>query len=88
MLFRFYEIGSGAILIDGQDIRDVTQVSLRRALGVVPQESVLWNDTIEFNIGYGREGASKEEIIQAAKAARLHDRIMSFPERELLRHQL
>lgn len=84
LLFRFYEIGSGAILIDGQDIRDVTQVSLRRALGVVPQESVLWNDTIEFNIGYGREGASKEEIIQAAKAARMHDRIMSFPERECL----
>ena len=55
---------------------------MRRALGVVPQESVLWNDTIEFNIGYGREGANKEEIIQAAKAARLHDRIMSFPERE------
>ncbi|KAJ9125398.1 hypothetical protein QFC22_000358 [Naganishia vaughanmartiniae] len=80
LLFRFYEIGSGAILIDGQDIRDVTQVSLRRALGVVPQESVLWNDTVEYNIGYGRQGASKEEIIEAAKAARLHDRIMSFPE--------
>jgi ABC-type transport system involved in Fe-S cluster assembly fused permease/ATPase subunit len=82
LLFRFYEIGSGAILIDNQDIRDVTQVSLRRALGVVPQESVLWNDTVEYNIGYGRQGASKEEIIEAAKAARLHDRIMSFPERE------
>ncbi|KAJ9107844.1 hypothetical protein QFC19_002750 [Naganishia cerealis] len=82
LLFRFYEIGSGAILIDGQDIREVTQVSLRRALGVVPQESVLWNDTIEYNIGYGRQGASKEEIVEAAKAARLHDRIMSFPERE------
>ncbi|KAJ9099033.1 hypothetical protein QFC20_005791 [Naganishia adeliensis] len=80
LLFRFYEIGSGAITIDGQDIRDVTQKSLRKALGVVPQESVLWNDTIEFNIGYGREGASKEEIIEAAKAARLHDRIMSFPD--------
>lgn len=84
LLFRFYEIGSGAIMIDGQDIRDVTQRSLRKALGVVPQESVLWNDTIEFNIGYGREGASKEEIIEAAKAARLHDRIMSFPDRKYI----
>jgi len=80
LLYRFYDIKSGAILIDGQNIQNVTQKSLRRAIGIVPQDAVLWNDTIEFNIGYGKEGASKAEIVQAAQAARLHDRIMSFPD--------
>ena len=78
LLYRFYDITSGHIYIDGQDISEVTQVSLRRAIGIVPQDSVLWNDTIGANISYGKEGASDEEIIAAAEAARLHDRILSF----------
>lgn len=80
LLYRFYDIDSGHIYIDGQDISKVTQKSLRDAIGIVPQDSVLWNDTIAANIGYGREGASDEQIIAAAKAGRLHDRIMTFPE--------
>lgn len=80
LLYRFYDIPSGRILIDGQDISKVTQLSLRSAIGIVPQDSVLWNDTIGANISYGKEGADDEEIIQAAKAARLHDRILGFPE--------
>lgn len=80
LLYRFYDIDSGTIRIDGQDISQVTQKSLRRAIGIVPQDSVLWNDTIGANIAYGKEGATDEEVIAAAKAARMHDRIMSFPE--------
>ncbi|ORY23417.1 ATP-binding cassette, sub-family B, member 6, isoform CRA_f [Naematelia encephala] len=80
LLYRFYDITSGRILIDGQDISKVTQLSLRRAIGIVPQDSVLWNDTIGANISYGKEGATDEEVITAATAARLHDRILSFPE--------
>lgn len=80
LLYRFYDIDSGHIYIDGQDISKVTQQSLRHAIGIVPQDSVLWNDTIAANIGYGKEGASDEEIIAAAKAAKLHDRIMTFPD--------
>ncbi len=80
LLYRFYDISGGEILIDGQNIRHVTQKSLRKAIGIVPQDAVLWNDTIEFNIGYGKEGASKADIVQAAQAARLHERIMSFPD--------
>jgi ABC-type transport system involved in Fe-S cluster assembly fused permease/ATPase subunit len=80
LLYRFYDINSGRILIDGQDISQVTQTSLRRAIGIVPQDSVLWNDSIGANVSYGKEGAGDEEIIQGAKAARLHERIMGFAE--------
>lgn len=80
LLYRFYDIDSGVIRIDGQDISKVTQLSLRRAIGIVPQDSVLWNDTIGANISYGKEGAEDEEIIAAAQAARLHERILGFNE--------
>jgi ABC-type transport system involved in Fe-S cluster assembly fused permease/ATPase subunit len=80
LLYRFYDIDSGVIRIDGQDISQVTQNSLRRAIGIVPQDSVLWNDSIGANISYGKEGANDEEIIGAAKAARLHERILGFAE--------
>jgi ATP-binding cassette subfamily B protein len=80
LLFRFYDIQSGRITIDGQELRDVTQASLRQAIGIVPQDTVLFNDTIEYNIGYGKPGASKEEIIAAARAASIHDFITSLPD--------
>lgn len=80
LLFRFYDINSGSITIDGQDLRDITQASLRRAIGIVPQDTVLFNDTIEYNIAYGKPGASKEEIVAAAKAAYIHDFIESLPD--------
>ena len=79
LLYRFYEIGSGRVTIDGQDISRVTQASLRRAIGIVPQDTVLFNDTIGYNIGYGREGASQAEIEQAARGAAIHDFILSLP---------
>jgi ABC-type transport system involved in Fe-S cluster assembly fused permease/ATPase subunit len=81
LLFRFYDVTGGRILIDGQDIRDVTQQSLRSAIGIVPQDTVLFNDTIFYNIAYGRPDASREEIIAAAKAAHIHDFIESLPDR-------
>jgi ATP-binding cassette subfamily B protein len=80
LLFRFYDVTGGAITIDGQDIRDVTQTSLHGLIGVVPQDPVLFNDTIHYNIAYGRDGASEAEIIAAAKAARIYDFILSLPE--------
>jgi ATP-binding cassette subfamily B protein len=80
LLFRFYDINSGSITIDGQDLRDVTQTSLRKAIGIVPQDTVLFNDTIEYNIAYGKPGASKGEIVAAAKAAYIHDFIESLPD--------
>jgi len=80
LLFRFYDVTGGRILIDGQDIRDVTQDSLRAAIGVVPQDTVLFNDTIRYNIGYGRPGASQQEIEQAARQAQVHDFVMKLPE--------
>ena len=80
LLFRFYDVTGGAIRIDGQDLRDVTQTSLHDAIGVVPQDTVLFNDTIRYNIGYGRAGATHAEIEAAAKAARIHDFILSLPE--------
>lgn len=80
LLFRFYDVSGGAIEIDGQDLRDVTQESLRAAIGVVPQDTVLFNDTIGYNIGYGLPGASQSEIEDAARAARIHDFIASLPE--------
>jgi ABC-type transport system involved in Fe-S cluster assembly fused permease/ATPase subunit len=80
LLFRFYDVTGGRILIDGQDIRNVTQDSLRHAIGVVPQDTVLFNDTIRYNIGYGRPGASQAEIEQAARQARVHDFVLKLPE--------
>jgi ATP-binding cassette subfamily B protein len=80
LLFRFYEPVSGRITIDGQDITEVSQASLRAALGIVPQDTVLFNDTIGYNIGYGREGAGEAEIVEAAKGAAIHDFIMDLPQ--------
>ncbi len=80
LLFRFYDVTGGRILIDGQDIRDVTQDSVRAAIGVVPQDTVLFNDTIRYNIGYGKPDASAEEIEQAARLAQVHDFVMRLPE--------
>ena len=80
LLFRFYDVAGGAILIDGQDIRAVTQDSLRRAIGVVPQDTVLFNDTVFYNIAYGRPGAGRAEIEEAARLAHSHDFIQSLPD--------
>jgi len=79
LLYRFYDVGSGRITIDGQDIRQVTQASLRAAIGIVPQDTVLFNDTIEYNIAYGRTGASRAEVEAAARAAHIHEFIASTP---------
>jgi ATP-binding cassette subfamily B protein len=79
LLYRFYDVTGGAITIDGQDIRQVTQASLRRAIGIVPQDTVLFNDTVEYNIAYGRPGASRAEVEAAAKAAHIHDFIAATP---------
>jgi len=80
LLFRFYDVNAGAIRVDGQDIRDITQASLRRAIGVVPQDTVLFNDSIAYNIGYGKPGATQGEIEAAARVARIHDFIASLPD--------
>jgi len=80
ILFRFYDAGNGRVLIDGQDIRDVTQASLRSAIGIVPQDTVLFNDTIYYNIAYGRPGAAPGEVEEAARHARIHDFIMDLPD--------
>ncbi|MEZ5775075.1 MAG: ABC transporter ATP-binding protein/permease [Hyphomicrobiaceae bacterium] len=79
ILFRFYDVSGGRVLIDGQDIRDVTQRSLRAAIGVVPQDTVLFNDTVFYNIAYGRPSASEEEVKEAARQARIHDFVMQMP---------
>jgi ATP-binding cassette subfamily B protein len=79
LLFRFYDVGAGTITIDGQDIRRVTQLSVRRAIGIVPQDTVLFNDTVRYNIAYGRPDALPEEVEQAAKAAHIHDFIAATP---------
>jgi ATP-binding cassette subfamily B protein len=79
LLFRFYDVTSGAITIDGQDIRQVTQASLRQAIGIVPQDTVLFNDTVEYNIAYGRPGATRAEVEAAAKAAHIHAFIAATP---------
>ncbi|MBX6375491.1 MAG: ABC transporter ATP-binding protein/permease [Acetobacteraceae bacterium] len=80
LLFRFYDVTGGRILVDGQDIRAVQQQSLRAAIGVVPQDTVLFNDTIRYNIAYGRPDASEEEIVRAAKLAQVHDFVMRLPD--------
>ena len=80
LLFRFYDVTGGRVLIDGQDIRDVTQKRVRAAIGMVPQDTVLFNDTIYYNIAYGQPGATPSEIEDAARLARIHDFIMSLPD--------
>ena len=79
LLYRFYDVQQGRITIAGQDIKQVTQASVRQAIGIVPQDTVLFNDTVEYNIAYGKPGATHEEVEQAAKAARIHDFIVSTP---------
>jgi ATP-binding cassette subfamily B protein len=80
LLFRFYDVNAGALRIDGQDVRDVTQNSLHHLIGIVPQDTVLFNDTIGYNVAYGRDGASQAEIVEAAKAAKIHDFVMGLPD--------
>jgi len=80
LLYRFYDVSGGRIMINGMDIRDLTQSSLRAAIGIVPQDTVLFNDTIYYNIQYGRPDASHEEVIAAAQAAHIHDFVMRLPE--------
>ncbi|MDP4028013.1 MAG: ABC transporter ATP-binding protein/permease [Gallionella sp.] len=80
LLFRFYDVQQGRILINGQDIRQVTQSSLRAAIGIVPQDTVLFNDTIYYNIAYGRPDATRDEIIAAAQAAHIHEFVESLPQ--------
>ena len=79
LMFRFYDVDAGRILIDGQDLRDVTQKSLREAIGIVPQDTVLFNDTVEYNIAYGRTGAGRGEVEAAARSAHIHAFIASTP---------
>lgn len=80
LLFRFYDVNVGSISIDGQDVRTMTQASLRKAIGIVPQDTVLFNDTIEYNIAYGKPGATRDEVIAAARAAYIHEFIESLPD--------
>ena len=80
LLFRFYDVTGGALRIDGQDVREVTQDSLHHQIGVVPQDTVLFNDTILYNIAYGRPDAPRQDLIAAAQAAKIHDFIMSLPD--------
>lgn len=80
LLFRFYDVGSGKVTVNGQNVRDLTQASLRHHIGIVPQDTVLFNDSILYNIAYGDPNASQDEIIAAAKAASIHDFVMSLPE--------
>ncbi len=80
LLFRFYDVNGGAIRVNGQDIREVRQTSLRAAIGIVPQDTVLFNDTIFYNIAYGRPSASNAEVIEAAQSAHIHDFIVSLPD--------
>ena len=80
LLFRFYDVGSGSLKIDGQDVREITQKSLHSQIGIVPQDTVLFNDTIGYNIAYGRPKASRDEMIAAAKAAKIHDFVVGLPD--------
>jgi ATP-binding cassette subfamily B protein len=81
LLFRFYDVSGGRILVDGRDIREVSQKSLRRAIGIVPQDTVLFNDTIYYNICYGRPEASRDEVIAAARAAHIHNFVETLPDK-------
>jgi ATP-binding cassette subfamily B protein len=80
LLFRFYDVDGGSITIDGQDLRDVTQASLRASIGIVPQDTVLFNDTIYYNIAYGRPSATREEVEEAARLASIHDFVTRLPQ--------
>ena len=80
LLYRFYDTQEGSIFIDGQDITHVTQASLRNTIGIVPQDTVLFNDTIRYNIRYGNPSATDEEVENAAKLASIHDFITSLPD--------
>jgi ABC-type transport system involved in Fe-S cluster assembly fused permease/ATPase subunit len=80
LLYRFYDVSAGRIAVDGQDLRAVQQASVRAAIGIVPQDTVLFNDSIEYNIAYGRTGASHGEIVAAARLAQIHDFVASLPE--------
>ncbi|MEM1064056.1 MAG: ABC transporter ATP-binding protein/permease [Pseudomonadota bacterium] len=80
LLFRFYDVAGGALRVDGQDVRDITQSSLHAAIGVVPQDTVLFNDTVRYNIAYGQASPTEDEIIAAAKAAKIHDFISALPD--------
>lgn len=80
LLFRFYDVDSGEIMIDGQSIKAVTQKSLRGAIGVVPQDTVLFNNTIKYNIQYGKVGAPDIDVIKAARTADIHEKILTFPD--------
>jgi ATP-binding cassette subfamily B protein len=80
ILFRFYELAGGRVMIDGQNIQDITQASLRAAIGMVPQDTVLFNDTIEYNIRYGKPDASPAEVREAARLAQIHEFIMTLPQ--------
>jgi ATP-binding cassette subfamily B protein len=80
LLFRFYDVSGGSVSIDGQDIRSLKQASLRAAIGIVPQDTVLFNDTLGYNIGYGKTGSSQEEIERAARLAHIHEFIVSLPD--------
>src|SRR6266496_398434 len=80
LLYRFYDVSAGRITVDGQDLRAVQQASVRAAIGIVPQDTVLFNDSIEYNIAYGRPGATHEEIVAAARLAQIHDFVASLPE--------
>lgn len=81
LLFRFYDVESGAIMIDGQNIKTVTQDSLRRSIGVVPQDTVLFNNTIKYNIQYGRIDSADGDVIIAARNADIHEKILNFPDK-------
>jgi len=80
LLYRFYDVSGGRITVDGQDLRGVQQTTLRAVIGIVPQDTVLFNDSIEYNIGYGRPGATHEEIVAAARLAQIHDFVTSLPD--------
>jgi ABC-type multidrug transport system fused ATPase/permease subunit len=80
LLFRFYDVDSGSITVDGHDIRDLTLLSLRKHIGVVPQDTVLFNATIMYNLRYANPDASEADVFNACKAANIHERILAFPE--------
>src|SRR4029453_14389903 len=77
---RFYDVDAGRVLIDGQDVRTLTQQSLRAAIGIVPQDTGLFNDPIDYNIAYGRPGAGHDEVVAAARAAHIHEFVQSLPD--------